>query len=66
MTMIPAVMQGKDFSVVADLIMTEDWPRLVAEAADRMGGIDVLVNSGGTASDDMVQHVSALLISTLC
>ena len=39
----------------------------MAEATERMGGIGVLVNSGGAMSDDMLAHVSTLpsLPSTL-
>ena len=59
------MLQAKGFSVMADLNNPADWPRLVAEAAERMGGIDVLVHSGGAMSNDMLQHVRILQCRTL-
>lgn len=47
-------MQGH--SVVADLLKVGDCTRTIEEAVAKMGGLDILVNSGGVWTDAMLSE----------
>ncbi|BDA42099.1 Glucose 1-dehydrogenase [Coccomyxa sp. Obi] len=52
-------------SIVADLTNEQDMKRAVQEAIDKLGGLDILVNSGGALSDDMYGGGEAAFIAAL-
>ncbi|CAL8461624.1 g1155 [Coccomyxa elongata] len=52
-------------SIEADLTKEEDMKRAVQEAIDKLGGLDILVNSGGALSDDMYGGGEAAFIAAL-
>lgn len=43
-------------SVVADLLKVSDCARTIKEAVEKMGGLDILVNSGGVWTDAMLSE----------
>ncbi|EIE22082.1 NAD(P)-binding protein [Coccomyxa subellipsoidea C-169] len=52
-------------SIVADLTKEEDMKRAIKETIEKLGGLDILVNCGGAASDEMWGGGEAAFIAAL-
>ncbi|BDA43070.1 Glucose 1-dehydrogenase [Coccomyxa sp. Obi] len=52
-------------SIVADLTDKEDMKRAIQETIDKLGGLDILVNSGGVTTEEMSGNDEAAYISAI-
>jgi NAD(P)-dependent dehydrogenase (short-subunit alcohol dehydrogenase family) len=52
-------------SIVGDLTKEIDMKRAIQEAIDKLGGLDIIVNSGGATTDDMMSANETAFISAL-
>ncbi|BDA47161.1 Glucose 1-dehydrogenase [Coccomyxa sp. Obi] len=51
-------------SIVADLTKEEDMKRAVKEALEKLGGLDILVNSGGVSSEEASGNDEAAFLAS--